>query len=228
MKRTQKRQAKYSAIMATLLCLSVSPLDAETLTINGPLSVLDGDTLSIGPVQIRLFGIDAPEAGQTCSLLGGGEWACGRAATRFLDELTKNGELDCVPDSADPYGRIISFCSVDGKDLGGMLIEAGMAWAFVEYSDIFVKQERVARDAGLGVFQAPSQTPWEYRADAWERAAESSPDRCPIKGNINGNARIYHTPWSPNYQQTKIDPGKGERWFCDESDALAAGWVARR
>ncbi|MGC1505785.1 MAG: thermonuclease family protein [Sulfitobacter sp.] len=211
-----------------LLSLSVLSLDAETLTITGPLSVVDGDTLSIGPVQIRLFGIDAPEAGQKCSLLGGGEWACGRDATRYLDELTKSGLLDCVPDSSDPYGRIISFCSVDGKDLGEMLVESGMAWAFVEYSDIFVEQEKIARDAGLGVFQAPSQTPWEYRADAWERAVQSSPNGCPIKGNVNGSARIYHTPWSPNYGQTKIDDSKGERWFCDEAEALAKGWVARR
>jgi hypothetical protein len=31
-------------------------------------------------------------------------------------------------------------------------------------------------------------------------------------------------PWSPWYEKVRIDPGKGERWFCSESEAMAAGW----
>jgi hypothetical protein len=26
------------------------------------------------------------------------------------------------------------------------------------------------------------------------------------------------------YDRTKINEGAGERWFCSEEDALAAGW----
>ena len=104
----------------------------------------------------------------------------------------------------------------------------GWARAFVEYSDRYVGQEVIARSIGLGVFQAETQTAWEYRADAWQRAAEASPDGCPIKGNINGENKVYHTPWSPNYSQTQINTSNGEMWFCDEAVALAAGWTARR
>jgi hypothetical protein len=67
----------------------------------------------------------------------------------------------------------------------------GWARAFVEYSDRYVGQEVIARSIGLGVFQAETQTAWEYRADAWQRAAEASPDGCPIKGNINGENKVY-------------------------------------
>ncbi len=53
--------------------------------------------------------------------------------------------------------------------------------------------------------------------------------RCPIKGNISKTGeRIYHTPWSPWYSRTKINEATGERWFCDESEAAAAGWRAAR
>jgi hypothetical protein len=31
-------------------------------------------------------------------------------------------------------------------------------------------------------------------------------------------------PWSPWYASVKIDEGKGERWFCSEAEAQAAGW----
>lgn len=47
---------------------------------------------------------------------------------------------------------------------------------------------------------------------------------CLIKGNISDNGRIYHTPGSPSYDRTKIEESKGERWFCTEAEARAAGW----
>jgi endonuclease YncB( thermonuclease family) len=50
------------------------------------------------------------------------------------------------------------------------------------------------------------------------------PGGCRIKGNISQNGRIYHVPGSPSYDQTKIDTSKGERWFCSEAEARAAGW----
>lgn len=56
--------------------------------------------------------------------------------------------------------------------------------------------------------------------------APSSPTaECLIKGNIEDSGeRIYHLPGGYYYQFTVIDPAKGERWFCTEADAVAAGW----
>jgi len=47
-----------------------------------------------------------------------------------------------------------------------------------------------------------------------------------IKGNISvsSGAKIYHVPGDKSYDQTVIDPAKGERWFCTEAEAVAAGW----
>jgi hypothetical protein len=49
---------------------------------------------------------------------------------------------------------------------------------------------------------------------------------CNIKGNISIDTgeRIYHMPGQRYYAQTKISPQYGERWFCSEADARAAGW----
>ena len=49
---------------------------------------------------------------------------------------------------------------------------------------------------------------------------------CPIKGNIsyNGGQRIYHVPGQHYYAETVIDSSRGERWFCSEGEARAAGW----
>lgn len=51
--------------------------------------------------------------------------------------------------------------------------------------------------------------------------------QCLIKGNISSKgAKIYHLPGSSSYNSTKIDTSQGERWFCTEAEALAAGWRA--
>nr|AGC72346.1 hypothetical protein [uncultured bacterium A1Q1_fos_2004] len=58
------------------------------------------------------------------------------------------------------------------------------------------------------------------------------PDWCspPIKGNVNYNTRvkIYHMPGQEYYDDTKINVAYGERWFCTEQEAQAAGWRKSR
>ncbi len=56
-----------------------------------------------------------------------------------------------------------------------------------------------------------------------------NPD-CNIKGNISINTgeRIYHLPGQDYYDETKIRPEFGERWFCTESEAKLAGWRRSR
>ena len=69
-----------------------------------------------------------------------------------------------------------------------------LAWAFVEYSGDYIAAETEAKPAGQGIWQAPTQTAWDYHPDRWARAVAASPAGCPIKGNINGGEHIYHTP----------------------------------
>ncbi len=47
-----------------------------------------------------------------------------------------------------------------------------------------------------------------------------------IKGNVSYNSgeRIYHVPGQYHYEDTVISASRGERWFCTEADARAAGW----
>jgi hypothetical protein len=74
--------------------------------------------------------------------------------------------------------------------------------------------------------------PAAYRRGGQPQAEQGSARRlvpqaqdCPIKGNIaNSGERIYHVPGGEFYSRTKIDQGAGERWFCSEQEAQAAGW----
>lgn len=48
---------------------------------------------------------------------------------------------------------------------------------------------------------------------------------CNIKGNVSTQGeRIYHVPGQKYYNDTRISPSHGERWFCSEEEARAAGW----
>ena len=104
------------------------------------------------------------------------------------------------------------------------MIRAGLAWAFVKYSTEFVAEEAAARRAANGIWAVSCQPAWDYRANRWQEGAQSAPGGCAIKGNITSRGRIYHMPWSPWYGRTRVETAKGERWFCDERQAQAAGW----
>ncbi|MBN9147196.1 MULTISPECIES: hypothetical protein [unclassified Nitrobacter] len=79
-----------------------------------------------------------------------------------------------------------------------------------------------------------------YLSSTWDSIqAETQADRptfvstnytCNIKGNISLNTgeRIYHVPGQEHYSETIITPSKGERWFCSEDKARAAGWRKAR
>ncbi|WP_105435809.1 hypothetical protein [Neorhizobium tomejilense] len=49
---------------------------------------------------------------------------------------------------------------------------------------------------------------------------------CNLKGNISigSGERIFHAPGQYDYDATNIRRDYGERWFCSEEDARAAGW----
>lgn len=99
--------------------------------------------------------------------------------------------------------------------------ERGEAVRFTDYDNETVAQciASARRDGGSGD-PAVAQMPG--------RAPPAMPVECLIKGNISDNGRIYHVPGSPAYDRTKIDTSKGERWFCTEQEARAAGWRGPR
>jgi len=48
---------------------------------------------------------------------------------------------------------------------------------------------------------------------------------CNIKGNVSSSGElVFHVPGQEYYGLTIINPMKGERWFCTEEEARAAGW----
>lgn len=203
---------RSAAILAAIAL--AAPSGAQT-------RVVDGDTLELDGTVYRLNGIDAPEHGQRC-----GDWNCGSDATDALVEIVKGREVTCDPISEDGYGRVIATCYAGSTDLGRELVDKGLAWAFRRYSTEYIDEETRAKSRAIGIWSDDFLPPWDYREAQWNRAIQEAPQGCPIKGNISRNGRIYHAPWSPWYEKTRINTSKGERWFCSEAEAIAAGWRA--
>lgn len=186
-------------------------------------AIVDGDTFDLDGVRIRINGIDAPEYGQNC-----GSWDCGAEALEYLQSLISSGPIECESLGDDAYGRIIGKCTVTGQDIGAAMVRRGLAYAYVKYSTEYVPEEEVARTQAVGLWGGNFQRPWDFRQQKWASAEQEAPSGCPIKGNISDKGRIYHAPWSPWYEKTRINEAKGERWFCSEAEASAAGWRSPR
>ena len=216
-----------AAIFGTAMSLSFTASSEPTIV--GTASVIDGDTIEIHGTRIRLHGVDAPENAQRCTRPTGELWRCGQQAALALSDRLGRRPVNCDERGQDRYGRAIAVCMLNSEDLNHWLVAQGWAVAYRRFSADYVETEEAARAAGVGIWSGSFEMPWDYRARRWAEATQKAPNPdCPIKGNINRDGeRIYHTPWgSPSYDRTRINTAKGERWFCDEAEAAAAGWRA--
>lgn len=211
-----------------ILCAAILLTQSVQAFAGSSVHVVDGDTVDVGVIRYRLHGIDAPEAGQLCAGRDGGTWTCGQDAIRHMEEIIDGKSVECDDRSHDAYGRTIAVCVAGGVEINALMVEQGFAWAFRKYSQDYVETEEAARKRGVGIWQAATEPAWDFRARKWEASLSAAPDRtCPIKGNINRKQEhIYHVPWSRDYGRTKVNVAKGERWFCSEEEAIAAGWRA--
>ena len=215
--------------IGAILALGVQGAGGQTMS--GPARVVDGDTLHIDgyPNNIRLERIDTPETHQTCENARGSTYPCGVMAADRLRSLIGSPPGTCEASGFDGYGRPLATCSVGKLELNAAMVVSGWAVEFDRYSDgRYAGYEEEAKTAGVGLWQGKFVMPWEWRDRKRQEAAEqpvsSSGTDCEIKGNISRNGRIYHMPGQADYDRVRISEGRGERYFCSEEEAQAAGW----
>jgi endonuclease YncB( thermonuclease family) len=123
---------KFAAIalvlIAVLLIQHYCSQRQHTPAAGTTIASIDGDTLITGDLQIRLFGIDAPELHQTCKDAKGKAYACGRAAKVKLTTIVKRGNVGCKKKDTEASGRVIATCSAEGvPDIGEQMVRDGYA-----------------------------------------------------------------------------------------------------
>ncbi len=121
--------------------------------------MIDGDSLVVNGVAIRLYGIDAPEYRQTCRRAGE-QWDCGVEAARALRSMLSGRDVTCRTRDEDRYGRVVAVCRAADLDLGAAMVRGGYALAYGDYE----KDEREARDARRGIWSSTFESPAAFRA----------------------------------------------------------------
>jgi len=215
---------RICSLFALTLTLSFGAASAQG--ISGAVRVIDGDTFDVGDTRVRLHGIDALEAAQTCETEGGQPWACGDWTTRQVRDRYQGAQARCEALDRDRYDRVVARCFVGGADVGRMLVQEGLAFAYRKYAMDYDLDEKAAFVAERGIHGFKTISPARYRVTRRSKPAPARADgSCEIKGNISAKGtKIYHLPGQSFYEKTRINTRSGERWFCSEAEARGAGW----
>lgn len=125
--------------------------------------IVDGDTIFVNKIKIRLEGIDSPELKQLCKNKDNKDYRCGVSATEFLKSIIENKEVKCFNQGKDVYKRILGICYIDDLNINQEMVKSGNAVATnygnVDYIDI----EKQAVKSKLGIWQGSFTTPHRWR-----------------------------------------------------------------
>lgn len=216
--------------LATLAALSLAaPVAADTLS--GIVRVVDGDTIELsGPQNIRLIGIDAPEGAQPCTAADGTAARCGAVSTAMAKAAFDGRKGQCEVEAYDRYDRPLAVCYVDGRDINADLVTMGAARIYrggMQHEDARYAEEQkeaVLLNRGIWAYVMDDPAVWRAAQRNGQSSAPTPTGPCRIKGNISASGHIYHMPGQRDYEATRISARRGERLFCTEAEARAAGW----
>jgi endonuclease YncB( thermonuclease family) len=140
------------------------------LRLIGRAYVVDGDTIDINGIRIRLNGIDAPERKQTCVVNYFDRYdskaspaECGQLAKIALHDFLGTRVVSCEETGTDHYRRLLATCRVDGTDLGEWMVSQGWAIAYRKYSVAYVQAEEKAHAEKRGIWAGTFLSPEQWR-----------------------------------------------------------------
>lgn len=138
-------------ISTVLICATLAMSDGDS----GRCRTADGEAH-----RVRLQGIDAGEVSPFTRCHQSPQvWACsttartwGNAARERARQLAANGARCTIVDT-DRYRRNVAVCTVNGRDLGAILVREGLATSDTNFGDPYRREEAEARRAGRGVWR---------------------------------------------------------------------------
>lgn len=157
------------------LWICTSATNAQVL--KGIPEVMDGDTFILNGKRISLYGIDAPELEQTCSvfifsMIKIREVECGKKAAESLKLEMKSLSI-CELRGRDRDGRTLAVCfNNHGTSINSLMVGTGMAVSErtpifgrreEEYPPDYSEWEKFARELGVGIWEYHFTRPKDWR-----------------------------------------------------------------
>jgi len=152
---------KLLVILAVMALASGLLANYSATRVAGNARVIDGDSLFVDGLEIRLVGIDAPEYRQQCAAASGASenYACGKMALAHLKSLIASRQVSCVGHELDKYERLLAVCSTADTELNQEMVLQGWAISFGDYE----REEAIARQNASGIWRGKFVSPDKWR-----------------------------------------------------------------
>ncbi len=151
-------------LLIAVVMLAAAAGVAHAQDVPGRATVIDGDTLEVAGQRFRLFGIDAPELGQSCPLRGR-MIDCGLVASTQLSDLTAAATVTCEAVEQRADGVTIANCLSDGFDISENMVYTGWARADERLSRRYSGTQEESQRARRGLWAGEFPPPWDWRRD---------------------------------------------------------------
>ena len=140
--------------------------------IAGKAVVIDGDTIEIGAVRVRFFGIDAPEKRQTCFTSSTKPYKCGQRSTAYLRKMIGGSHVSCEDLGQAKFGRRWGRCFAGEINLQSAMVRAGHALAYRFHSHEYVAEQKRSKRERLGIWQGFHVRPGRFRK-CWRKSGSA-------------------------------------------------------
>lgn len=155
-------------ILLFLLSFLALPAWAQTSstlpTVIGSGTAVEGDSVSVNGQVVKLWGIDAPEVGQTCKNKFKQSYDCFTPSKNMLQGLIGQNQITCYIRGSDRHGQQIGTCAVNNLDLAALMVRAGWALAYFNLTPQYVALEGDAQAASKGLWAGYADPPWVWRS----------------------------------------------------------------
>lgn len=116
--------------------------------------VRDGGTLETrGDMVIKLEGIDAYAANETCKDAKGRKWSCGKSAQVALTRLIRGRAVVCKVPASGKLSSVTARCTLAGTDLSTWMVAQGWAKPAAPTEPKLAKAADAARKKQIGVWR---------------------------------------------------------------------------
>ena len=129
----------------------VPPLSGTISAAPETVAVVDGETLRLREMVVRLQGVAAPPRGLSCHAGDGSVSDCGAAAATALAALVRDHDVACRLHGRDSAGLAQGVCEAAGADLNRTLVAEG--WARALDASGMADAETAARAARRGLWR---------------------------------------------------------------------------